>query len=74
MSLPWEKTTKDNTNLEKIKDILNESHFGLEEVKARIIEYVAVNKHTPNKENNIICLVGPPGTGKTTLAKEIATD
>lgn len=73
MSLPWEKTTKDNTNLEKIKDILNESHFGLEEVKARIIEYVAVNKHTPNKENNIICLVGPPGTGKTTLAKEIAT-
>ena len=72
MNLPWYKNTKDNYNLEKIEESLNESHYGLFKVKERILEYIAVSKNTKNKVSPIICFVGPPGVGKTTLAKSIA--
>lgn len=72
LSLPWEISTKDVTNLSKIKETLDNTHYGLEEIKERILEYIAVKKHTNNKQSNIICLVGPPGTGKTSFAKSIA--
>lgn len=72
INLPWYKTTKDNYNLEKIEESLNNSHYGLDKVKQRIIEHIAVSKNTKNKHNPIICFVGPPGVGKTSLAKSIA--
>ncbi|MCI7242166.1 MAG: endopeptidase La [Bacilli bacterium] len=72
MNLPWYKNTKDNYNLEKIEESLNESHYGLFKVKERILEYIAVSKNTKNKVSPIICFVGPPGVGKTSLAKSIA--
>ncbi len=72
MNLPWYKNTKDNYNLEKIEESLNESHYGLFKVKERILEYIAVSKNTKNKVSPIICFVGPPGVGKTTLAFSIA--
>ena len=72
INLPWYKTTKDNYNLDKIEELLNSSHYGLDKVKQRIIEHIAVSKNTKNKHNPIICFVGPPGVGKTSLAKSIA--
>lgn len=72
INLPWNKKTEDTRNLDEILDSLNKSHFGLESVKERIIEYIAVNKITGNNKSPILCLIGPPGVGKTTLAKSIA--
>ena len=72
INLPWYKNTKDNYNLDKIYELLNESHYGLDKVKQQIIEYIAVSKNTKNKQGSIICFVGPPGVGKTSLAKSIA--
>lgn len=72
LCLPWNKLSKDNTDVKKITDVLNNSHFGLESVKKRIIEYIAVKKKTNTSNSPIICLVGPPGVGKTSLASSIA--
>lgn len=72
MDLPWWQTTQDNEDLEKVKEILEEDHFGLEKVKERILEYLAVKQNTNSLKAPIICLAGPPGVGKTSLAKSIA--
>ena len=72
LCLPWNNYTIDNNNLKEVKKSLNESHYGLKEVKNRIIEYLAVNQMSKNQNGSIICLVGPPGVGKTTLAASIA--
>lgn len=72
LSLPWSNYSKDNNDLSKIKEILDSSHNGLETVKTRILEYIAVKQKTANLRSPIICLVGPPGVGKTSLAKSIA--
>ena len=72
INLPWNKFTKDNDDLNKVKDILDSSHYALEEVKDRILEYLAVKQNTHNLRSPILCLVGPPGVGKTSLAISIA--
>lgn len=72
LELPWNNTTEDISDLNLISERLNKTHFGLDEAKMRIIEYLAVKKQNPNIKSPIICLVGPPGVGKTTLASSIA--
>lgn len=72
LRLPWNFTTKDREDFHQIKKSLDASHYGLENVKTRIIEYLAVKKYSNNLSGPIICLVGPPGTGKTTLVQSIA--
>lgn len=72
VSLPWGKYTKDNDDLKEVRKKLDQSHNGLEKVKTRIIEYLAVKQMTNSLRSPIICLVGPPGVGKTTLAFSIA--
>jgi ATP-dependent Lon protease len=70
--LPWSEYTHDRNDLKVAEDVLEEDHFGLEEVKERILEYLAVRVLTNNSKGQILCLVGPPGVGKTSLAKSIA--
>ena len=70
--IPWNKKTKDNTDIKKAASIFDEEHYGLEKVKERIIEYLAVRMLNPNGHSPILCLVGPPGTGKTSIAKSVA--
>lgn len=72
LSLPWNTYTEDNLDLEKAKEALDKTHYGLKDVKERILEYLALNKLTKGVNNPIICFVGPPGVGKTTFAKSIA--
>ncbi len=72
INLPWNKYTKDTNDLLKVKSILDSSHYSLEEVKDRILEYLAVKQNTNNLRSPILCLVGPPGVGKTSLAISIA--
>lgn len=72
LELPWGIKTKDNNDLEKAKQILDEDHSGLEKVKERILEYLAVMKLTDKIGGQIICFAGPPGVGKTSIAKSIA--
>ena len=72
MNVPWWQKTEDNDSLENVEKILDEDHYGLEEPKKRIIEYLAVKKLTGNLKSPILCFYGPPGTGKTSLGKSIA--
>ncbi len=72
INLPWNHYTKDTNDLVKVKSILDSSHYALEEVKDRILEYLAVKQNTNNLRSPILCLVGPPGVGKTSLALSIA--
>ena len=72
LNLPWEKRNKVKTDLEYARKILDEDHFGLEEVKERILEFLAVQKRKKKMKGPIMCLVGPPGVGKTSLGKSIA--
>ena len=72
LNLPWNNYTEDRKDLKKVREILDSTHYGLENVKDRVIEYLAVKQNTNNLRSPIICLVGPPGVGKTTFAKNIA--
>ena len=72
MNVPWWQKTEDNDSLENVEKILDEDHYGLENPKKRIIEYLAVKKLTVNLKSPILCFYGPPGTGKTSLGKSIA--
>ena len=71
--LPWNRLSDDNLDLDKAQQILDRDHFGLEKVKTRLIEYLAVRKLNPNGKGPILCLSGPPGVGKTSLGKSIAS-
>ena len=72
MALPWKKETKDRLDLNEAQKVLDEDHYGLKKVKDRIIEYLAVKQLTHSLKGPILCFVGPPGTGKTSIAKSIA--
>ncbi len=72
LALPWNKATKVNADIKKAETILNEDHYGLEKVKERILEYISVMHLTKAIKGPILCLVGPPGVGKTSIAKSIA--
>lgn len=72
LALPWTKVSKDKTDLKRAEKILDEDHYGLEKIKERIIEFLAIRKLTPKMKSPILCFVGPPGVGKTSLAKSIA--
>ncbi|MSU01467.1 endopeptidase La [Tissierella pigra] len=72
IDLPWNKETKDKIDIKKSRDILNEEHYGLTDVKERILEFIAIKKLTNSMKGPIICLVGPPGVGKTSIARSIA--
>ncbi|MEE9386696.1 MAG: endopeptidase La [Nannocystaceae bacterium] len=72
VDLPWSVTTKDRLDISAVRDVLNEDHYDLEKVKKRILEYMAVLKLNASKKGPILCLVGPPGVGKTSLGKSIA--
>ena len=72
LEMPWNKVSRDSKSLEKAMEILEEDHYGLKKVKERILDYLAVRFLTKKGETPILCLVGPPGTGKTSIAKSIA--
>ncbi|MDL2286532.1 endopeptidase La [Desulfococcaceae bacterium OttesenSCG-928-F15] len=72
LDLPWSKSTKDSLDIKKAKKLLNEEHYGLEKVKERILDYLSVRKLNPTIKGPILCFLGPPGVGKTSLGKAIA--
>lgn len=72
LSLPWDKASRDSRNLKQANQILEEDHYGLEKVKERIMEFLAVRALTKKGESPILCLAGPPGTGKTSIARSVA--
>ncbi len=72
VSVPWKQKTKEIRDLTKAEDVLNEDHYGLEKIKERILEYLAVRQLVKNPRGSILCFVGPPGVGKTSLGKSIA--
>ena len=72
LELPWGVRTEETLDLDKARRILNEDHYGLDKVKERVLEYLAVRKLTPGLKGGLLCLVGPPGTGKTSIAMSIA--
>ena len=72
LELPWNEKTEETNDLDRARKMLDEDHYGLEKVKERIIEYLAVRKITGNMSGSLLCLVGPPGTGKTSVAMSIA--
>jgi len=72
LALPWDKVSKDNKDIKNAMKVLDEDHYGLKKVKDRIIEFLAVRSLTKKGDSPIICLVGPPGTGKTSIARSVA--
>lgn len=72
LSLPWDKESQDNEDLKRAREVLDEDHYGLKKVKERVLEYLAVRTLTGKGQGPILCLVGPPGTGKTSIARSIA--
>jgi ATP-dependent Lon protease len=72
ISLPWTKATEDQLDIKRSEEILNEDHYGLDKVKERVLEYLSVQKLTQSLKGPILCLVGPPGVGKTSLARSVA--
>ena len=70
--LPWSKFSEDNLDLDKAQEILDRDHYDLEKVKRRLIEYLAVRKLNPKGQGPILCFLGPPGVGKTSLGQSIA--
>ena len=72
LELPWNTLSEDNIDLKKAEDILNEDHYGLDKVKERVLEYLAVIRLSQSLKGPILCLVGPPGTGKTSIARSVA--
>ena len=72
IDLPWKKATDENIDILYARNVLDRDHYGMEKVKKRILEYLAVCKRTGNSEGNILCLVGPPGVGKTSIAVSLA--
>jgi ATP-dependent Lon protease len=72
LDLPWTDTTEDNLDIPDVRRVLDEDHYGLEKVKKRIVEYLAVRKLKKDKKGPILCLLGPPGVGKTSLGRSIA--
>ena len=72
LELPWNHASRDNKDIKNAENILNEDHYGLEKVKERMLEFLAVRNLTSKGESPIICLVGPPGTGKTSIARSVA--
>ena len=72
LELPWDKTSRETSDLTRAEEILDRDHYGLEQVKERMLEFLAVRALTKQGESPIICLVGPPGTGKTSIARSVA--